>query len=456
MTSQKQSQLTNEILNGNLVKLMFKLSTPGILGMLLIGLNTFLDALFAGRLIGETALAAISLALPLTSIVIGCAMSIGVGSASILSRAIGSGDTKTQSRIFGTLIILSVIISSFITIFGYGFSNKLIAFMGGEGEVAFYGSEYFKTYMLGSVFLVIAVSSSQLIKAEGRIALATLFAGIYVAINAILNPLFVSVFDLGIQGIAWATVISAVVYSFVNCIYFISGKSSISVNPKKFTFAVDLLPAILSVGASVMLMQVIGIVQQIVVFKSIAYYGTDSDIAFAGATIRLYSLVITPLYGFVQALNPVIGMNYGARDYKRIKDAYLIFGIGGTIFLILIWLPLQLDPKMFLSWLIPNFAFTYNDLLNFRLVIFSLPFASFVSCSIALFQSIGNGKMAGFITLLRQLVLFLPILFILPIFFGVNGIYYGFPSVDTLAFVIISLLTWIEFKKIHSNNDISK
>ncbi|AFZ17601.1 MATE family efflux transporter [Allocoleopsis franciscana] len=451
MTSHKQSQLTNEILNGNLVKLMFKLSTPGILGMLLIALNTFLDALFAGRLIGETALAAISLALPLTFIVIGCGMSVGVGSASILSRAIGSGDTKTQSRIFGTLIIISVIISSFITIFGYSFSDELISFMGGEGEVAAYGSEYFKTYLLGSVFLVVAVSSSQLIKAEGRIALASLFAGIYVVLNNILNPLFVSVFNLGIKGIAWATVISGVVYCFVNCTYFISGKSLISVNPKQITLAVDLLPTILSVGTSVMLMQVIGIVQQIVFFKSIAYYGTDSDIAFAGATISLYSLVITPLYGFVQALNPVIGMNYGARDYKRIKDAYLIFGIGGTIFLILIWLPLQLDPKIFLSWLIPNFAFTYNDLLNFRLVVFFLPFASFISCSIALFQSIGNGKMAGFITLLRQLVLFLPIFLILPIFFGVNGIYYGFPFVDTLAFVIISLLTWIEFKKNHSS-----
>lgn len=113
MTSQKQSQLTNEILQGNLVKLMFKLSIPGILGMLLLGLNNFTDILFAGQLIGKTAVAGISLALPLTNILTGFALLVGIGSASVLSRAIGSGDIKTQSKIFGNLIVMSLVISFF-------------------------------------------------------------------------------------------------------------------------------------------------------------------------------------------------------------------------------------------------------------------------------------------------------------------------------------------------------
>ncbi|MEH2354903.1 MATE family efflux transporter [Nostoc sp.] len=449
MTSQKQSQITNEILEGNLIKLMFKLSTPGILGMLLIGLNTFIDALFAGRLIGETALAAISLSIPLTSIVIGCAVAIGVGCASVLSRAIGSGDTKTQSKTFGTLIILGLILSSLITILGYNFGEELILFMGGKDEVASYGIDYFKTYILGSVFLFLAVSSSQLIKAEGKIALATLFSGVYVLANIILNTVFVIVFNWGIRGIALATVISAIVYSVVNCTYFISKKTSILVNYNKFYLALDLLPAILSVSLSIMLVEVMEIVQQIILFKSLAYYGTDSDIAFGGATIRLYSLLITPLYGFVQALQPIIGMNYGAaNNYQRIKNAYLTFGTGGTVFLILIWLPLQLFPQTFLRWLIPDFNFTSNDLLNFHIVTFFLPFASFVACSIEFFQALGNAKIIGSITVLRYIILFLPLLLILPIFVGVNGIYYGVASVDIIISLIIALFTWREFKKL--------
>lgn len=449
MTSQKQSQITNEILEGNLIKLMFKLSTPGILGMLLIGFNTFIDALFAGHFIGETALAAISLSIPLTSIAIGCAVAIGVGSASVLSRVIGSGDTKTQSKIFGTLIILCLIVSSLITILGYNFGEELILFMGGKGEVASYGTDYFKTYILGSVFLIIAVSSSQLIKAEGKMALATLFSGIYVLANIILNTIFVIVLNWGIQGIALATVISAIVYSVVTCTYFISSKSSIPVNYKKLHLALDLLPAILSIGLSVMLVEIMEIFQQIVLFKSLAYYGTDTDIAFGGATIRLYSLVITPLYGFVQALQPVIGMNYGAaNNYQRIKNAYLTFGMGGTVFLILIWLPLQLFPQTFIRWLIPDFNFTYNDLLNFRIVTFLLPLASFVACSIEFFQALGNAKIIGIVTAIRHIILFVPLLLILPMFLGVNGIYYGFASVDILISLIIALFTWREFRKL--------
>lgn len=456
MNVSKTSQIKDEILNENPIKLMFKLSTPGILAMSLIAWNTFVDALFAGRFIGETALAGISLALPLTFFTVGCALSIGVGSASVLSRAIGSGDNKIQSKIFGNLIILCLIVSSLLTILGYILSEEVIAFMGGKGEVAFYAISYFKVYILGSFFLVIAISSSQLIKAEGKILLASFFSGIYVFVNTILNYIFVSIFQWGIQGIALATVISAIVYAIVNCTYFISGKTSIPVNYKKLNLALDLLPAILTVGFSVMLSQVTSIVQEMVLFKSMTYYGTDTDIAFGGATIRLYSLVTTPLYGLLQALQPVIGMNYGANNYQRLKKSYLTFTIGGTIFLILLWLPLQLFPKIFLRWLIPDFNFTDNDLLNFHIVTFLLPCLSFISCSIVFFEAIGNGKIAGIITLTGQVILFLSILLTFPIFFGVNGIYYGVASVNILTLLIVAIFTSIEFRKIFHRTKLNK
>ncbi|MCL1472551.1 MATE family efflux transporter [Argonema antarcticum] len=448
MTSQKQTKITDKILQGNLIQLMLKLSIPGIMGMLLIGLNTFVDALFAGRLIGESALAAISLALPLTTIVIGCALLVGVGSASVLSRAIGAGDIKTQSKIFGTFTVISLIISFFITILGYVFGDRLISFMGGEGEVALLGSEYFKTYMLGAVFLVLAIGSSQLIKSEGKIGLAAGFSAIYVLTNTILNPIFVAVFDWGIRGIALATVVSSLVYAIVNFTYFLSGKSATPVSLKKLTLATDLVSPILSVGVSVLLMELMAIVQQIVIFKSIAYYGSDTDIAFAGATLNLYSLAVTPVYGFVFALQPVIGINYGAGNHDRMKKAYLIFGIGGTILLSIIWLPLQLFPASFLGLLLPKVAFNANDLLNFRIVTILLPVLSFVFSSITLFQSIGNGKIAGIIVVARQVFFFIPVVLILPLFIGINGIYYSLTAVDILVSIIVAFFTWMEFNQL--------
>lgn len=448
MTSKQETKVTNQIRQGDLIQLMLNLSIPGIVGMLLIGLNPFLDALFAGRLIGENALAAISLALPLTTIVVGCALLVGIGSASVLSRAIGAGDIKTQSNIFGTFTILSLVISLFVTILGYGFAEQLISFMGGKGEVALLGSDYFKTYMLGSVFFVLAVGSSQLIKSEGKIGLATIFVAISVLTNTILNPLFVGVFHWGIQGIAFATIVSNFVYFVVNFTYFLSGKSSTTFQIKKLTLSLDLLSPILSVGISVFIMEVMTIVQQVVIFKSIAYYGTGTDIAFAGATLNLYSLAVTPVYGFVQALQPVIGINYGSGNHNRMKQAYFIFGIGGTILLTLIWLPLQLYPATFLSWLLPQVVFTANDLLNFRIVTILLPILSFVFCSITLFQSIGNGKIAGIIVVARQVFLFIPVVLILPLFIGINGIYYSLTAVDILVSLVVALFTWMELDRI--------
>ncbi|MCC5608940.1 polysaccharide biosynthesis C-terminal domain-containing protein [Nostoc sp. CHAB 5834] len=454
MTSQQQSKVTHEILDGNLIQLMLKLTIPGILGMLLIGMNTFLDALFAGQLIGETALAAISLALPLTSIVIGCAHLVGIGCASVLSRAIGSGDVKTKSKIFGTLVIMSVIIAFFITLLGYFFSDALIAFMGGEGEVAAAGAEYFKIYTLGSVFYILAVASSQLIKSEGKIRLAMIFAGFFVILDAILNPIFISVFNWGIKGVAFSTVISMLIYSILNINYFLSTKSSIPVNYKKLTLAIDLLPAILSVGITALLMEVISLVEQSVIFKSIAQYGTAHDIAIAGATLRVYALATIPIEGFVQALQPVLGMNYGAKNYHRIKQAYFTFGSSGTLFLGLIWLPLQLSPATFLRILLPSTNFSIDDLFNFQIINLLLLILPLGFCSVTLFQSIGNGKVAGMLILAKTLFFLIPLVLILSAYLGVRGVYYGMLFTDILVVLIALFITRLEFKKLNNQTRI--
>ncbi|MBN3958497.1 MATE family efflux transporter [Nostoc sp. NMS8] len=449
MTSQNQSQVRNEILQGNLFKLMFKLSAPGILVTLLINMNAFIDALFAGQFLGETAIAGISLALPLTAIMNGFAYLVGTGSASILSRAIGAGDIKTQSKIFGNLIIVGIFISSFITVIGYSYSEELIKLMGGDGKVAFAGSEYFKTYILGSVFYILAVASNQLIKSEGKVRLAMSFAGIYVIVNIILNPIFVIVFHWGIQGIAFATVTAMIVFCIINLTYFLSGKSSIPVNPKKLVLAINLLPGILSVGISALLGSIMDLVQSFIVFKSLSYYGTNHDIAFYGATLRLTSLAFIPLDGFVSALQPVIGINYGAGNYDRLKKSYFTFIIWVTALAVLFWLPMQLSPTTFLSWLLPNSTFTNNDLLNFRILTLLIPTMAFIPFGSVFFQSIGKGKTVSIIIILNSVIFFIPSIVILSKYLGVSGVYYGMALTNILLLITAILLTFMEFQKMN-------
>jgi putative MATE family efflux protein len=446
MTSQKQSQIASEILQGNLIKLMFKLSIPSILGILMLSLNTFIDALFAGRFIGENALAGISLAMPLTSIVNGFAGLIGVGSASVLSRAIGSGDIKTQSKIFGNLIIMSVLISSLITIIGYYFDKELIALMGGKGEVALEGTKYFKTYILGSVFLILGAACGEVINSEGKIRLTTIFNWTFVTVNILLNYIFITVCHWGTEGIALATVIAMVVSSIMNLAYFITGKSSIPINLKKLVIARDLLPAILSVGISALFYPVMMLVQEFVVFNLISNYGTNNDIAFFGATGKVTSLVFIPIIGFAQALQPIIGMNYGAKNYRRLKKAYLTFAIIGTILLLLIWLPLQLSPNTFLGLILPNANFTEYDVFNFRVLSILTPIWPLAFFSNTLFQSIGKGQTVLVVLLLRSIVLNVPMMLLFSRIYSVRGIYCGMLFADTIFMVIVFMLTILEFK----------
>lgn len=449
MTAQKQSQVTNEILQGNLLQLMFKLSIPGIFGMFIVGLNSFTDILFAGQFIGETAVAGISLASPLLSIIGAFASLIGVGSASVLSRAIGSGDIKTQSKIFGNLIVMSVVISFIITIIGYSFGKELILFMGGSGEVASAGTEYFKTNILGSVFVLLAIGSSQLIKSEGKIRLSMIFAGIFSIINIILDIIFINIFHWKITGLALAEVIAMAVYSILNLTYFLSGKSSLSVNPKKLILARDLLPDILSSGSSNFLLPMMSLIQSFVVLKSISHYGIQSDIAFYGATLRLNSLVSMPIGGFTQALQPVIGINYGARNYDRLKKAYLTFLIGAAALLTLLWLILTLSPKTFLGWLLPHIIFSENNLLNFHILNLLIPMLPFIYLSGVVFQSIGKGGLVTILLILRTLILFIPLVLVLSKFLGINGIYYGIVMNESLILLIILTLMFREFQHLN-------
>ncbi|MHC5762955.1 MATE family efflux transporter [Nostoc sp.] len=448
MTTQKQSKITNEILKGNLIKLMFKLSIPSIMGTLMVSLNSFIDALFAGRFLDETALAGILLALPFTSIVEGFAALIGVGSASVLSRAIGSGDIKTQSKIFGNLIIVSVVISFFITIIGYIFGKELIAFMGGSGQVASEGTKYLKTYMLGSVFFIGGTACGEIISSEGQIRLTTISMSIFVIINILLNYIFLTVFHWGTSGIALATIIAMVFSSIVNLAYFILGKSFISVNLKKLAIAIDLLPATLSVGMSSLFHPVMMLLQGFVVFNSISYYGTNNDIAFYGATGQVNSLVFIPVIGLAQALQPIIGMNYGAKNHRRIKKAYLIFAIIGTILLLLIWLPLQLYPRAFLGLILPSVNFTEDDIFNFRLLSILAPVWPLASFSNTLFQSIGKGKTILVILLLRTLGLYVPMVLFFSMMYGLKGIYYGMLFADVIFMFIVFILTILEFQSL--------
>lgn len=426
---------------------MIRLSIPGILGMSVNALNVFVDALFVGQYEGEAGVAGISLALPLTMITNGFAAMIGVGASSVLSRAIGSKDVLSQRKIFGITLTLSLIISICLAILGYTFAAELIALMGGSGEMLVLGTAYYEILIVGSFAQIFAVSSNMLIRAEGKIKEAMIYNIIATLLNIALNYIFLAYFGWGIEGTAIATIIAMCVFSALNLQYFWRGKASFEVDISYLGLDKKILPGIMSVGVSAMMLQIMFFLQQAVIFNSLAYYGTGKDIAFMGAIYRILMLVIMPIFGFVQSMQPIVGINYGAKDYKRVRSSLRIFGLSGTTVLLLLTIPLLIFPEAVLHVLLPDTIFTSNDILHFRWSIVTLPLLPVFFMVNTFFQSIGNGKVSAILTVGRQLALGVPFILILPLLYGVSGIYYSAAWVDIFAVLAAVLYARNAFAK---------
>lgn len=445
-----------EILQDNIWRLMFKLALPAILGMFLVGFNNFMDAVYVGWLVGEDAVGGIGLAFPLAMITAGLTSMIGIGSSSLLSRAIGSKDTETQKVIFGNLVMMCIIISILLSVVGYSFAEELIIFLGGKGQVMVEGTIYYEVLILGAFFRVFGVSSNMLIRAEGKLLQAMIFTGTSMLLNISLTPLFMMVFDMGTAGAALGTVVAMALYSVLNAYYFLSGRASFEINKTSYKLQTHLLPKILPVGVSAMLMQIMFFIQQVFVYRAVSFYGSNEDVNFMAACYRIVLLLIIPVFGFVQALNPVVGINYGAEDYKRVKESVKTFSLGGTSLLILIWLPIMLFPETVLRFQLPKGNFSEASIWYFRSFLSTLPLMPLIFIGITFFQSIGNGLIAGILIVSRQLVLFVPAVLVLPVYFGVAGVYYAPPCVDLIVITgVILTIAWA-FRQLSDKESLEK
>lgn len=439
----KQQDLAkrDKILTGNIWGLMFTMSLPAIIAMSINGLNTFVDGLFVGQYIGLNALAAVSLVLPLTIITSGVASLIGIGASSLLSISIGKGDEDTQAKILGTVTILSLIFSVLLTFFGWIFAYELLAMVGGSGEIQELGVIYYRIILLGSFFRIHAVAINMLIRAEGKVAEAMIYSIIATLINIILNYIFLAVFGWGVEGAAWSTVIAMVIFSLFNFWYFYIGKrASYKIDFSKYSLEKKISKPIFSVGFSGLMLQAMFFVQQVIVFRSVAHYGNDYDLTFIGASYRIMLLVILPGYGFAQALQPIIGINFGAEKYTRVKESFYKFMMAYTILLLIIWSLVIFFPALTLSWMMPDTAFSDTDIINYQMMMSCLPLYPYFLLGTTLFQGTGEGKLAAILLIAREVIFFIPLVLILPIWYGLSGIYaVWIPS--SIAAVFLS--TWM-------------
>ena len=424
-----KQDMKTQLLTKSPKELLFKLAIPGIIGMLVIGLYPFMDGIFAGRLIGDYAMSAISVSMSLTIINGGISALIGVGSASIVSRAIGKGDKETIDKIFGNFCYWVILFSAIITIAGFIFAPHFLDMVGAKGNIKELGVRYLRVVFFGSLFVNFAQAGNMTMRGEGALKQSMIIMGTGAILNIMLDPILMKFMgEYAIEGAAIATVLSQIVQALLTFHYFSKKSSFVKIHKVKKYKAI--YREMFSIGSSAMMMQILFAVQQTFLFKQAFVYGGDNWGILMSATMRLYMFSFIPLWGMSQGLQPVIGANFGAKQYGRVKDTMKIFMYGATILAAASWIPSMFCSDILLSLFsvrheiieagVKNFKMFYSTFILYGIMIMTLTF----------FQSIGDGKKAGIIVLLRQLVLFVPAILLLPKLFGVSAVWWAEPIVD--------------------------
>ena len=424
-----KQDMKTQLLTKSPKELLFKLAIPGIIGMLVIGLYPFMDGIFAGRLIGDYAMSAISVSMSLTIINGGISALIGVGSASIVSRAIGKGDKETIDKIFGNFCYWVILFSAIITIAGLIFAPHFLDMVGAKGNIKELGVRYLRVVFFGSLFVNFAQAGNMTMRGEGALKQSMMIMGTGAILNIMLDPILMKLMgEYAIEGAAIATVLSQIVQALLTFHYFSKKSSFVKIHKVKKYKAI--YREMFSIGSSAMMMQILFAVQQTFLFKQAFVYGGDNWGILMSATMRLYMFSFIPLWGMSQGLQPVIGANFGAKQYGRVKDTMKIFMYGATILAAASWIPSMFCSDTLLSLFsvrheiieagVKNFKMFYSTFILYGIMIMTLTF----------FQSIGDGKKAGIIVLLRQLVLFVPAILLLPQLFGASAVWWAEPLVD--------------------------
>lgn len=442
-----QSSQRNLILESDLKTIMWHLSWPAVLAMVLYGLNNFLDAVFVGQLMDNKALAAVGVAFPLSQIAVGAGAMIGTGSGSLLSLWIGSEKKEQLYLLAGNVNTISLLTSLIFTVPCYFFAKDLIILMGASEDIVTPATSYFRITLLGSFFWIHGLALNMMVRAEGKMKTAAAMMAIGLAVDILLKPLLISPFGLGIDGAAWTTNIAMITYSMTGLYYFSSKSASFKTSVFSFKLNPEILKSICSLGSSALIMYIMTVVQSLLIFNTLSNFGDSGDIAFYSAVNRYYIFLLTPIYGLMRALQPVIGMNYGAGLYLRAKEAFKLFSYAGTLLLIPFFLISMLLPQLVLHSMMPNTEFTSQQISNFRIYISVIPLLPVIFLAFSFFPSIENGKSASALVVLRQIVLFIPLMLLLPPIFGTASIYWGSALIDFLVTLVVLFLINKEFKK---------
>ncbi|CAM4182331.1 MATE family efflux transporter [Listeria booriae] len=425
--------------------LMWRLSVPAFIGMFVMGMYNIVDTIFVARGVGSLGVAALSIAFPVQMIMMAMAAMFGIGGASIISRALGAGDQERANKVYHQVIWLVVISSLLLALVTFVYLDPLITMFGATPEIHQYAKDFLQILLLGSVFQTFGMAMNNIVRSEGNAKIAMLTMIISAVLNMILNPIFIMGLDWGIRGSAFATLIAQAVGAAWLLIYFLSGKSSLTLRGFRFHIDWKLSGSIVAIGFPSFIMMSAGSIVSIAVNWMLNIHGGTMAIAAYGVANRIASFMIMPINGVTQGMQPIVGFNYGSREYKRVIKAVKLSIIAATAMSIIAFVVVELFPDLLVSVFTEDKALLRDGAHAVQVVLLAAPTIGFQIVCGGLYQALGRARISFVISLMRQIICLVPLLLILPNFWGLDGVWYAFPLADVGAFtvcLIIMLRTW--------------
>lgn len=436
-----------QILNGNIRSLLFKFSTPAVVGMLVSALYNMVDTFFVGQGVGPIAIAALTIVMPIQLIMMAIGIMIGVGSASIISRALGSNKKEKALKTASNAILLNMIISVVLMIPAYLFIDDILYFFGASNVTYEYARDYMAIILIGFISFSFSITANNLIRAEGKPRAAMYSMLIGAISNTILDPVFIFGFKMGVKGAAIATIISQVISAVYVISFFNSSKSIYKLYLKSFKPDFILLKEIFAIGFPSFAMQVAGSAVFLFFNRTVLQYGNDMYVAILGISLRVLNFIEMPIIGIAQGFSTLVSFNFGAGHYERIKvvlkEAFLwtVF-VAGAGFILLMAIPGRI-----LNIFTSDMNIIKLGILPVRIMVSLLPFIGFQILGGSLFQAIGKTVPSLIIILSRQLLILLPAIIILPIFFGLMGLWFSIPVSNFISIVMTAVFVWWQMGK---------
>jgi putative MATE family efflux protein len=418
--------------------------------MIANALYNLVDTIFVGRGVGSLAIGALAITFPLQILIVAIAQTVGLGAGSAVSRSLGAGEVDRAKYVVGNSFFCIIVLSLTVSTIGLTFTEQILIFFGATQSILPYARDYIVVILWGLTFFSFAISSNNLIRAEGnaRVAMVSMLIG--AILNMILDPIYIFVFNLGIKGAALAT-ITAQFCSFLYILRYIYGEeTSLKIELRHLNPYFSIIKEILIVGLPSFARLSSGSISTLLVNQSLRFYGGDLAIIILGVIIKITRFLFMPMFGVVQGMQPIAGYNYGARQYSRVFE---VLKLTIKVLLILsssLCLPMIIWPAKVISIFTNDIQVIQTGIPVMRLMLFSIPVLSIQITGATLFQALGKARPAIVFSLLRRVLLFIPLIIILPRFtqLGLLGVWLSYPIADIFSAIITWFFLRNEIQKI--------